>query len=670
MGGLLSGDAAVSGMGQKYTSLSREALEFPAAAPTSLSGPRYPCHDMTQATSRETLGFQSEVNQLLDLVINSLYSNREIFLRELVSNASDAIEKLRFSALSDETLLEGSPDTGIDIEFDPDAHTVTVRDNGIGMTREEVVSHLGTIAKSGTKEFFGALSGDARQDSQLIGQFGVGFYAAFIVADKVVVLTRKAGAPADAGVRWESDGRGQFTVEPVSRSRRGTEIILHLKDDAHEYADTYRLRGLVRKYSDHIAAPIRMPAASKANEEGDETAGPETVNSATALWTRAKQDITDDDYKQFYKHVSHDFDDPLSWVHTKSEGKLEYTTLFYLPARAPFDLFDRDAKHGIKLYVQRVFIMEDAEQLLPRYLRFVRGVVDTRDLPLNVSRELLQKNKAIDTIRGASVKKILGLIESLAESEDYARFWAAFGRVLKEGIIEDATNRERIAKLLRFCSTHDDMAEPAVTLSTYIERMKDGQKAIYYLTAETHATAKASPHLEVFRARGIEVLMLTDPVDEWVVQHLHDFDGKPLRSVTSGKLELPGDEESSEKPGVASEFLERLGKTLEGKVSAVRASVRLTDSPACLVGEDFDMSANLQRILRAAGQDVPAAKRVLEVNEGHPLLIRLQTESDAQRFEELAMVLFEQSVLAEGGRLEDPAGFVRRLNRFLVDAVA
>ena len=625
---------------------------------------------MTQDTHKETLGFQSEVNQLLDLVINSLYSNREIFLRELVSNASDAIEKLRFSALSDESLLEGSPEFAVDIEFDPEAHTVTVRDNGIGMNREEVVSHLGTIAKSGTKEFFGKLSGDARQDSQLIGQFGVGFYAAFIVADKVVVLTRKAGAAPETGVRWESDGRGQFTVEPVVRSRRGTEIILHLKDDAHEYADQYRLRGLVKKYSDHIAAPIRMPAMAKGEGAETEAAALETVNSATALWTRAKQDISDDDYKQFYKHVSHDFEDPLAWVHTRSEGKLEYTTLFYLPARAPFDLFDRDAKHGIKLYVQRVFIMEDAEQLLPRYLRFVRGIVDTRDLPLNVSRELLQRNKAIDTIRGASVKKILGLIESLAEGADYAKFWAAFGRVLKEGVIEDQTNRERIAKLLRFSSTHDDVAEPAIALDAYVGRMKDGQKAIYYLTAETHATAKASPHLEVFRARGIEVLLLTDPVDEWVVQHLHEFDGKPLRSITAGKLELPGDDTEPEKPAETSAFLERLSKTLEGKVSAVRASSRLTDSPACLVGDEFDMSANMQRILRAAGQEVPAAKRILEVNEGHPLLIRLQTETDDERFAELALVLFEQSVLAEGGRLEDPASFVRRLNRFLIDAAA
>ena len=627
---------------------------------------------MTQETAKQTLGFQSEVNQLLDLVINSLYSNREIFLRELVSNASDAIEKLRFSALSDETLLAGDPDTAIDVLFDAEAHTITVRDNGIGMTRDDVIAHLGTIAKSGTREFFGALSGDARQDSALIGQFGVGFYAAFIVADRVTVLTRKAGESEEAGVRWESEGRGEFSVESVPRSRRGTEIILHLKDDAHEFADAYRLRGLVKKYSDHISSPIRMaPLAQGSDEEvqdGAERPALETVNSATALWTRSKQDLTDDDYKAFYKHVAHDFDDPLAWVHTRSEGKLEYTTLFYLPGRAPFDLFDRDAKQGIKLYVQRVFIMDDAEQLLPRYLRFVRGIVDTRDLPLNVSRELLQRNKAIDTIRGASVKKVLGMIETLAEGDDYARFWSAFGRVLKEGIIEDAANRERVAKLLRFSSTLDGDVTPKVSLDDYQKRMQEGQKAIYYLTAETHATAKSSPHLEVFRARGIEVLLLTDPVDEWVVQHLHEFEGKPLRSVTQGKLELPGEEPKENEDATASPFLERLKSTLAGRISDVRASSRLTDSPACLVGNEYDMSTNLQRILKAAGQDIPPASRTLEVNQNHPLLIRLQTEDDEQRFTDLAQVLFDQAVLAEGGRLDDPAAFVKRINQFLADA--
>ncbi len=626
---------------------------------------------MTTTAPKETLGFQSEVNQLLDLVINSLYSNREIFLRELISNASDAIEKLRFSALSDEALYEGDAAAGIAVDFDSEARTVTLRDTGIGMTREDVISHLGTIAKSGTKEFFGGLSGDARQDSQLIGQFGVGFYAAFIVADKVTVLSRRAGAGPETGVRWESDGRGEFTVEACLRSRRGTEIILHLKEDALEFADAYRLRALVKKYSDHIAVPITMPAIA-APTEGEETpAARETVNSATALWVRSKQDIPDADYQSFYKHIAHDFEDPMTWVHTKSEGKLEYTTLFFIPARAPFDLFDRDAQHGIKLYVQRVFIMDDAEQLLPRYLRFVRGIVDTRDLPLNVSRELLQRNKSIDTIRGASVKKILGLIETLAEGEDYAKFWQTFGRVLKEGIIEDASNRERVAKLLRFASTQTDQAEPTTALEAYVSRMKEGQKAIYFLTAETHATAKSSPHLEVFRARGIEVLLLCEPVDEWVVQQLTEFDGRPLRSVMQGKLELPGDEETAtpDTPVEDSALIVKLKAALEGKVSAVRPSTRLTDSPACLVGDDYDMSVNLQRILRAAGQEVPPARRILEVNERHPLLIRLATEDGDQRFGDLAQLLFDQAVLVEGGRLEDPAAFVRRLNTFLTEVV-
>ncbi|HMM74674.1 MAG TPA: molecular chaperone HtpG [Gammaproteobacteria bacterium] len=620
---------------------------------------------MSTSTQQETLGFQSEVKQLLDLVINSLYSNRDIFLRELISNASDAIEKLRFAALSNEALYDGDAEMLIDIDFDRDAGTLSIRDNGIGMTREDTVTHLGTIAKSGTKEFFGALSGDARQDSQLIGQFGVGFYAAFIVADKVTVYSRKAGAPPEAGVRWESTGRGEFTVENWQRPARGTEIVLHLKEDAKEYADGWRLRALIKKYSDHISTPIRLP------KEGGEEKERETVNSATALWLRAKQDISDDDYKGFYKHIAHDFDDPLTWVHTKAEGKLEYTTLFYIPSRAPFDLFERESKRGVQLYVQRVFIMEDSEQLLPRYLRFVRGVVDTRDLPLNVSRELLQRNKAIDTIRAASVKKILGLIETLAAGEDYAKFWTPFGRVLKEGIIEDAANRERIAKLLRFASTHEESATPTVSLEAYVARMKEEQKAIYYLTADSHATAKSSPHLEVFRARGIEVLLLSDPVDEWVVTHLTEFDGKPLKSVSAGKLELPGDEaQNDEAAQDRHPLIERLAKALAGKAASVRRSTRLTDSPACLVGEEFGMSANLQRILRAAGQEVPPDKRVLEVNLQHPLLQRLEAEQDEDRFAELALVLFEQAVLAEGGRLEDPAAFVGRVNRLLVGAAA
>jgi molecular chaperone HtpG len=621
----------------------------------------------TAATTPETLGFQSEVRQLLDLVINSLYSNREIFLRELVSNASDAIEKLRFNALSDHALYAGDSDLAIDIDFDAAAKTVTVRDNGIGMSREDVIQNLGTIARSGTREFFGKLSGDARTDSQLIGQFGVGFYAAFIVADKVTVTSRRAELPSDQGVRWTSDGKGEFTVEAVERSARGTEIVLHLKEDATEYADGWRLRGLIRKYSDHIAAPIRMlPTDTEKTER-------ETVNSATALWLRNKSEIPEAEYQEFYKHISHDFENPMAWVHTRAEGKLEYTTLFFLPGRAPFDLYDRDARHGIKLYVQRVFIMDDAEQLLPRYLRFVRGIVDTRDLPLNVSREILQRNKVIDTIRAASIKKILGMLEGL-EAEDYGKFWGLFGRVLKEGVIEDSANQERVAKLLRFASTHDDAETPKVSLTDYVARMKEGQNAIYFLTGENFAAAKASPHLEVFRARGVEVLLLTDPVDEWLVQHLPSFDGKPLKSVLHGKLELPGDapsaEEDKDDAAEPAPLVGRLREALGTKVKDVRASQRLTSSPACLVADEDDMGINLQRILKAAGQDVPPTQRVLELNLEHPLLVRLAGEESAETFETLATVVYEQAVLAEGGRLDDAAGFVRRVNALLLGEAA
>lgn len=621
---------------------------------------------MSTVSNPETLGFQSEVKQLLDLVINSLYSNREIFLRELVSNASDAIEKLRFNALSNHDLYGGDPELAIDIDFDAEARTVTLRDNGVGMSREDVINNLGTIARSGTREFFGTLSGDARTDSQLIGQFGVGFYAAFIVADKVSVSSRRADLPASAGVRWTSEGRGEFTVEDIEQTARGTEIVLHLKEDAGEFADNWRLRGLIRKYSDHIAAPIRMPSTDEKSTER------ETVNSATALWLRSKQEIPEEDYKAFYKHVSHDFEDPLAWVHTKAEGKLEYTSLFFIPGRAPFDLYDRDSRHGVKLYVQRVFIMDDAEQILPRYLRFMRGVVDTRDLPLNVSREILQRNKVIDTIRAASSKKILGLLEGLGE-EEFGTFWGMFGRVLKEGVIEDQANQERVAKLLRFASTHDDLESPKVSLTDYVGRMKEGQKAIYYLTAENFASAKSSPHLEVFRARGIEVLLLTDPVDEWVVQHLLNFDGTPLKSILHGNLELPGEEEkaaaeddTADQPPV----LARMQQVLDGKVKTVKASRRLTNSPACLVADEFDMGVNLQRILKSAGQEIPSTQRILEINLEHPLLKRLTEEQDEGRFTTLATVVYEQAVLSEGGRLEDAAGFVRRMNELLLASAA
>jgi molecular chaperone HtpG len=618
---------------------------------------------MTTSSTSETLGFQSEVRQLLDLVINSLYSNREIFLRELVSNASDAIEKLRFNALSDHALYGGDSDLAIDIDFDETAKTVTIRDNGIGMSRDEVIQNLGTIARSGTREFFGKLSGDARTDSQLIGQFGVGFYAAFIVADSVTVSSRRGDLKPDEGVRWTSDGKGEFTVEAIERAARGTEIVLHLKEDAAEFADGWRLRGLIRKYSDHIAAPIRMPDTDKEKDER------ETVNSATALWLRNKSEIPEQEYKEFYKHISHDFEDPMAWAHTRAEGKLEYTTLLFVPGRAPFDLYDRDARHGIKLYVQRVFIMDDAEQLLPRYLRFVRGIVDTRDLPLNVSREILQRNKVIDTIRAASIKKILGMLEGLSE-EDYGKFWGLFGRVLKEGVIEDTANQERVAKLLRFSTTHDDAETPRITLTDYVSRMKEGQSVIYYLTGESFAAAKASPHLEVFRARGVEVLLLTDPVDEWLVQHLTNFDGKSLKSVLHGKLDLPGEDanESEESPAdeAVAPVVTRIRDALGDKVKEVRASKRLTSSPACLVADDYDMGINLQRILKAAGQEVPPTQRVLEINLEHPLLKRLDAESADDRFSMLATVVYEQAVLAEGGRLEDAAGFVKRVNDLLL----
>ena len=625
---------------------------------------------MAQDTAKETLGFQSEVNQLLNLVINSLYSNREIFLRELVSNASDAADKLRFAALTDDSLYEGDSELEITVDFSEKLQTVTVRDNGIGMSRDEAIEHLGTIAKSGTKEFFSHLSGDAQTDSQLIGQFGVGFYAAYIVADKVVVTSRRAGLSEDEGVRWESDGKGEFTVETVKRKKRGTEVVLHLKDDATEFANGYRLRSIIKRYSDHIATSIKMP------KEGDDATGFETVNSATALWTRNKKDITDDEYKAFYKHIAHDFEDPMDWVHTKAEGKLDYTTVFFVPSRPPFDLFDRDARHGVKLYVQRVFIMDDAEQLLPNYLRFMRGIVDASDLPLNVSREILQHNKAIDSIRAASTKKILGLFEQIAKGEHYADFWQNFGRVLKEGVVEDAANQQQIAKLLRFTSTQSTGDVADVSLEDYVSRMVEGQEAIYFLTAETLATARHSPHLEIFNDRNIEVLLLCDPVDEWVTTHLSEFDGKPLKSILHGELNLPGDEKDAEEGDDAepatdnAAVIEKIKSALGDSVKDVRATARLTSSPACLVSDDNDMSANLERILKASGQSLPQAKRILEVNPKHPLVQRLERETDEHKLGNWAAMLFEQALLAEGGRLDDPAAFVKRMNDMLLEMSA
>lgn len=622
---------------------------------------------MSLDTAKEERGFESEVSQLLDLVINSLYSNREIFLRELVSNAADAADKLRFAALSDDTLYEGDAELGVEIDFSEKLSTITVRDNGIGMSRDEINANLGTIAKSGTREFFGALSGDAKKDSQLIGQFGVGFYAAFIVAERVVVTSRKAGVPAEEGVRWESEGKGEYTVETVMRKKRGTEIVLHLKEDASEFANNYRLRELCKRYSDHISIPVKMP------KTGDEK-GFEVINQATALWRCAKNELSDDDYREFYKHVSHDFGDPLTWIHSRVEGKLEYITLFYVPAQAAFDLWDRDAKHGIKLYVQRVFIMDDAEALLPRYLRFVRGVIDTNDLPLNVSREIVQKNKTLETIRAASVKKILGQLETLAAGEDYAKFWDAFGRVLKEGVIEDNANQERIATLLRFSSTFDDKEEARVSLAEYVSRLAEGQDAIYYIVTDSFATARNSPHLEYFRSRGIEVLLMHEPVDEWLVTHLANFDGKALKSIVQADIEhTEAVENSDEEPSDPVEdadksgLLSRVKSALGEQVEDVCESKRLTTSPACLVSGSEQMSANLERLLQSTGQNVPSSKRILELNINHPMIRMLATMEDEDQIGMWAALLFEQSILAEGGKLDDPAGFVRRMNEVVVE---
>ncbi len=622
---------------------------------------------MSVDVNKQTLGFQAEIRQLLDLMVHSLYSNPDIFLRELISNASDASEKLRFEALGNEALYEGDTDLGITVEYSEQQGTITVRDNGIGMSREEVVTNLGSIAKSGTREFFQQLTGDKQSDTQLIGQFGVGFYSAFIVADKVTVTTRRAGLPAEEGVRWESDGQGEYTVQGVQRKKRGTEVVLHLREEHKEYLSGWKLRQIIHKYSDHITLPIQMP------REGEKETGYERVNSATALWVRNKKDITEEEYNEFYKHIAHDFEPPMARVHTRTEGKLEYTTLFFLPARAPFDLWDREARHGgIKLYVRRVFIMDDAEQLLPRYLRFMRGIVDTADLPLNVSREILQKNKVIDTMRAASVKKILGLIEGLG-AEDYEKFWRTFGRVLKEGIVDDTDNRAQIARLLRYPSTHEDSEEKPTSLAGYVSRMKADQEAIYFLTADSFSTARNSPHLEIFRKKGIEVLLLCDPIDEWVASYLTEFEGKPLKSVAKGALDLgklADKEEERKETREVKDLLGRLRKALEAQVSDVRASTRLTSSPACLVAEDHGMSANLERILKQVGQKVESSKPILEINAEHALVRRLADEHDEQRFGDWARILFDQALLAEGGKLDDPASFVRRMNEMFIAIAA
>lgn len=630
---------------------------------------------MTVEAHKETLGFETETKQLLHLMIHSLYSNKEIFLRELISNASDACDKLRFEALGDDALYEGDNDLKIRVAFDKDARTVTVSDNGVGMNRQEVIENLGTIARSGTRAFLESLTGDKAKDAHLIGQFGVGFYSAFIVADRVTVTTRRAGLTAEHGVRWESSGEGEYTLETCEKADRGTTVTLHLREDDDEFLDGWRLRSIIRKYSDHITLPIVM--TKEVYGEGDEKNEPEdeTVNQASALWARPKSEVSDEEYTEFYKHVAHDFEEPLAWVHNKVEGKLEYSSLLYIPKRAPFDLWDRERRRGVKLYVKRVFIMDDAEQLMPAYLRFVRGVIDSNDLPLNVSREILQHNKVIDSMRGGSVKKVLGLLEAMAknEPEKYAEFWSQFGKVLKEGPGEDFANREAIAKLLRFASTHADTQEQTVSLDAYIGRMKEGQEAIYYITADSFAAAKHSPHLEIFRKKGIEVLLLHERVDEWLVSSLTEYDGKPLKSVTKGELdlgELEDEEEKKAKEEVAKSFedvLKKVKETLGDQVKEVRVTHRLTDSPACVVTGEHEMSANLERILKSVGQDAPDIKPILELNPEHPLVARLKEEADEKRFGDWSHILFDQAWLAEGGQLEDPAAFVGRLNQLLLE---
>jgi molecular chaperone HtpG len=626
---------------------------------------------MTNTATRETLGFQAEVKQLLQLMIHSLYGNKEIFLRELVSNASDACDRLRFESVTHGLLVEDDPEFRIRVSLDAASRTITVSDNGIGLSRQEVIDHIGTIAKSGTREFFERLTADAAKSAQLIGQFGVGFYSSFIVADRVVLLSRRAGAPADEGVRWESAGEGDYTVEQVKKETRGTDVVLRLRQDEDELLSGSRLREILRKYSDHITFPIlmkkeRWDPEKKAQVVTDED---EQVNQASALWARPKSDITEEQYQEFYKHVSHDFDPPLAWAHARVEGRQEFTELFYIPKRAPFDLWDRDQRHGVKLYVRRVFIMDAAEQLLPAYLRFVRGIVDSSDLPLNVSREILQQSSDVAQIHAASIKRVLGLLEDLAEhqKEKYGTFWTEFGRVLKEGIIEDAANRDRIAKLLRFASTYTDSSDQTVSLADYVGRARAGQDAIYYVTADSFSAAKNSPHLEVFRKNGVEVLLLVDRIDEWVVSQL-EFEGKALKSAAHGSLDVSklGEPSSSVadelKNDEYKDLLTRVQAVLKDRASQVRLTRRLTDSPACLVGDEHGMSRHLERLLRESGQRVPASKPILEINPEHPIVQRLKQESDATLFADWSHILFDQALLAEGGELEDPATFVKRLN--------
>lgn len=632
------------------------------------------------APEKQTLGFQAEVKQLLQLMIHSLYSNKEIFLREMISNASDAADRLRYEALDKAELFENDPDIRIRISADKDKRTITISDNGIGMSREDAIHNLGTIAKSGTKEFFTRLSGDQQKDAALIGQFGVGFYSGFIVADKITVETRRAGVPASEGVRWESSGEGDFSIEQIEKPTRGTDITLHLREEEDDLLTSWRLKSLIRKYSDHISIPIQMLAEQWDNEKKEMLVGMEyeTVNQASALWTRSKSDITDEQYKEFYKHVSHDFNDPLVWTHNRVEGRTEFTQLLYVPKQAPFDLWDRNKRGGIKLYIKRVFIMDDAEQLMPIYLRFVRGIIDSNDLPLNVSREILQESRDVRMIRDGSTRRVLSMLEELATSEEqdkkdlYANFWNEFGQVLKEGIGEDAANKDRIAKLLRFASTHNDSDGQNVTFADYVARMKEGQDKIYYVTAENYAAAKSSPHLEIFRKKGVEVLLMTDRVDEWMLSFLNEFEGKNLVSVAKGGLDLGSLEDEEEKKqheetqADYKDFVEKMKVVLADKAKDVRITFRLTDSPSCLVADENDLSGNLQRMLKAAGQQTPDMKPILEINPDHPLVQKLKQE-DAQ-FDTWAHILFDQAMLAEGGALADPVGFVRRMNNMLLGA--
>lgn len=628
---------------------------------------------MTTAANTETRGFETEVNQLLDLMIHSLYSNKEIFLRELISNASDACDRLRFSAISDASLYEEDIELKIRVAYDKDKRTITISDNGIGMTRDEVIEHIGTIARSGTRSFLDAMTGDEKKDARLIGQFGVGFYSSFIVADEVTLRTRKAGQPAEEGVEWISAGKGEYQIASIEKPDRGTEVTLKLRDGEDELLNDWKLRSIITSYSDHIDFPVVMDKTVEPAEEGGETViEEETVNQASALWTRPRSEISDDEYREFYKHVAHDFEDPLDWNHSRVEGTNEYTSLLYIPARAPFDLYDREPRHGIKLYVQRVFIMEDPEKLMPRYLRFVRGLIDSNDLPLNVSREILQGSKVIDSIRSGSAKKVLGMLEKLAKNdpEKYQKFWKEFGKVLKEGPAEDFANREKIARLLRFATTASDSPEQTVSLDDYIGRMPEDQDKIYYIAADSHSAAKNSPHLEIFRKKGIEVLLLSDRVDEWLTAHLMEYEGKKLQSVAKGELDLGDDEESEKefekKAKGAEKLLKRMKEALEDKAADVRVTSRLTDSPACLVLNEQDMAMHMQRILKEAGHDLPSSKPVLEINPDHPIVKQLGAVKAKKKFADWSDILFDQAMLAEGGQLDDPAGFVAKLNKMLV----